>query len=412
MSGPKGGSYRVETAAQRETRMLRDARADYARAQAEWENAVVRIEAARQLSGAQLSCSRPQSPATEADSAAYTRAAAELRSAAETAVRRAGAAREAAAARVHAAQVARLVNRIGLEPGSDFADSGKSARQSRWQSGQEQRAEPDRNTIDRSSVAVRVQRRLEELAGLDHNRDRVDVLIADIAAAGTESRVDMLIRELDLLIDDARAATATAEKAAIAAAELAAMQSRLDALPAAPVAAVRERISALITAGATEIPADLPGLVDEAVRAADAEDDRGHVAAVMSSALQHLGYRTGPEFSTDLSGARGTAYARSSGSHYGIKLRLEPASGRFTAQAVKSDATLTSAQEDTAAEDEFCSVLGEVVELARRGGVELDLDVRTPAGAHQIQQVADTVLGAATRSTSQTSGARREMRRI
>ena len=30
MSGPKGGSYQVETAAQRESRMLRDATADYA----------------------------------------------------------------------------------------------------------------------------------------------------------------------------------------------------------------------------------------------------------------------------------------------------------------------------------------------------------------------------------------------
>ncbi|EHB48671.1 hypothetical protein MycrhDRAFT_5512 [Mycolicibacterium rhodesiae JS60] len=410
MSGPKGGSYRVETAEQREARMLRDARADYVRAQADWDNAAARMLAVQRVSGETVSHPRPRQVPAGADSDAYTRAAAELRSAAETAVRLVGAAREAAASRTHAAQMARLISQVSTEPG----DIGRPAPQSRWQAGRQAQSTGMTGTaVDRSAVAARVHRRLEALAGFDHDRERVDALIADIAEAGSTARIDLLIREIDLLLADAQTATALAEKARVVAADLAAMQSRLDAVAVAgPVAALRQRIATLVDAGAAEVPTDLPALVDDAVRAADADADRRHVSAVMSAALQQLGYRTGPEFSTDLSGAQGTGYARSGASHYGIKVRLESDSGRFTAQAVKSDATLTSAQEDTVAEHEFCAVLGEVVDLARRNGVELDLDIRTAPGTCQVQQVADTKLAAtAARSATKASGARREMGR-
>ena len=79
---------------------------------------------------------------------------------------------------------------------------------------------------------------------------------------------------------------------------------------------------------------------------------------------------------------------------------------------MKSDATLTSAQEDTAAEHEFCALLGEVVELARRDGIALDLDIRTAPGTRQVQQVADSKLAASpAQSVGKTSTARREMKR-
>ena len=316
MSGPKGGCYRVETPAQIEARMLRDARADYLRAQADWDHAAARMLAVERVSGELVQHPRPAQIAAGADSDAYTRAAAELRSAAEAALQLAGVAREAAASRTHAAQMARLISRLGTEP----ADADRRARQSRWQAGrQEQPTEPAATAVDRSAVAARVQRRLEALAGLDHDTGRVDALIADIAEAGSTARIDLLIREIDLLLEEEKSAAMLAEKVRTAAADLAAMQSRLEALgPAGPVPALRQRIAALIDASSSEVPADLPALVDDALRDADADADRRHVSAVMSAALRQLGYRTGPEFSTDLSGAQGTAYARSGASHYGI----------------------------------------------------------------------------------------------
>ena len=410
MSGPKGGSYRVETAAQREARLLRDARADYVRAQADWDNAAARMHAVGRVSGEVVSYPRPPQVPAGADSDAFSRAATELRSAAEAAARLAGAAREAAASRTHAAQMARLIGQVGTEP----AGTGRAAPRSRWQANRQNHAkETAASAVDRSSVAARVGRRLEALVAFEHDSDRVDALIADIAEAGTAARIDLLISEIDLVLEDAQAAAGRAEKARTAAADLAAMQSRLDELAdSIQVTALRQRIAVLVDAGAAEVPADLAARVDEAVRAADTDADRRHVSAVMSAALQQLGYQTGPEFSTDLSGAQGTAYARSGVSHYGIKVRLEPGSGRFTAQAVKSDATLTSAQEDTVAETEFCAVLGEVVELARRSGVELDLDIRTAAGTCEVQQVADTKLvPRAARSASKSSAARQHMGR-
>jgi hypothetical protein len=203
---------------------------------------------------------------------------------------------------------------------------------------------------------------------------------------------------LDLVVDDARAAAARIADIRAVRAELSALQAQTAALSGPVATGLRERIARLLTEEVTSMPADLPGLVEEAIRHADAEADRLHVVRVMNAALESLGYRVGPDFSTELAGARATAYARSGSSRYGIKVRLEPGSARFTAQAVKSDAALTSPQEDAAAERDFCAALDSVAAVAARDGVNLAVDIRAEPGAYDVQQVSDAQLGSLSRA--------------
>ncbi|MCV7281784.1 hypothetical protein H7J88_19325 [Mycolicibacterium flavescens] len=382
MSGPKGGAYHVETAEQREARMLRDAKAAYAGAESRWQDVVSRRAVLLQVAGSAPACERPAPPSAHADSTAYTAAAQALQAATEQAATALSAAREEAAQSAHAAQVAGLVESVQAQ-----AQPTTTHRASRWESTRPQTPEPA--AVDRDRVNERLGRRIRDLATLDHDPTRVQELVADIKRAGSETRIDLLLNELDLVITGSRAATARREAVAATRAELTAMRARLAEVPAAD--ALRDRISALIAADATAVPDDLIAAVDAAVAQADAEADRQHVVRVMHRALQELGYVVGPQFSTDLSGAN-AALARNGSSHYGVKVRLEPGSNRFTAQAVRSDAVITTADEDAAAERVFCDALDKMVELAKRDGVDLDVDLRHAPGAYAVQKVADDKL--------------------
>src|SRR5215203_1606127 len=102
MSGPKGGSYKVvETAAQREARLLRDAKADYARAEVLWEAARARLANV----GGAAQC--PAAPL--GDSTVWSRAARALETAAEQTHRDAARAREAAGERAYAGHIAAIL---------------------------------------------------------------------------------------------------------------------------------------------------------------------------------------------------------------------------------------------------------------------------------------------------------------
>lgn len=386
MSGPKGGSYEVvETAAQREARMLRAAKADYARAQSEWEAAETILSAARAVCGEELKFAPPAAVSANADSAAYTRAAAERQAAAVAALELAHEARERSAAGAHAARIARMVEGLTAQP----KPAGK-ARATHVSTAPETAPASD---IDRDRVKQRVGRRLTELAGLDHDTARVSGLLDDIAGAGSQSRIDLILSELDYVIADARKAAGHAQRIRTSRAELAALQVRIADIRSATADNLRRRIAELIAEGLDTVPPDLARMVDALVQEADAEADRLHVVRAMATALAQLGYNIGPEFSTDLSGAQGTAYARSGSSGYGVKVRMEADSTRFTAQAVKSDAVLTSVEEDTTAEREFCAAFNQMIELASQDGVELHADIRAEPGTYSVQQVTDSKLG-------------------
>lgn len=399
MSGPKGGSYHVETAAQREARMLRAALADYARAEQEWATAQVRLAAAASLTGDVLACGRPTPLRDNADSAACARAAQELRDAAAAAVEVAGESRRRASAALHADQVARLMVRI------DDAEPVRTVvRKSRWQASPA--TAPRTADIDRDRVAERVRARLDGFAAVDHDTAKVAALVRDIAGAGSQSRVDLLIAELDHLLAETRAGVEREERSRQVCGDLHAMQARISGLTSPAASDLRTRLVELIAVAAQEIPADLAAEVDRLIADADAESDRLCVVEAMASALTELGYGTGPEFSTALSSTQATAYARSGASQYGIKVRLESDTNRFTAQVVKSDATLTSTAEDEQAERDFCGTVNRLIEAVAGHGVVLDLDIRTPPGACAVQSVAAVTLGNA--ASTQRRGARRQ----
>jgi hypothetical protein len=388
--------------------MLRDAKASYARAQSLWDCAVARARAVTEVTGLAVTTMHPPAVAVGADSTTYQLAATELEAAAEKVSADAGDARESAARVAHETQIQRMLHRLAAEQapaGRAVASAPQSHRPA------EHPAEMTATTdeIDRDRVKDRVGRRLAELARLDHHTDRLEVLVTDIAEADSQSRIDLLIGELDFEITQARTAAVHRTAREAAHSELVALRARLDNLSTPDVTGLRRSIDELLSTDVDQVPADLVASVDRAVRAADAEADRRHVASAMQDALEKLGYAIGPEFSTDLVGAQGAAFARNGSSRYGLKLRLEPGAARFTAQAVKSDAALTTAAEDLAAEHTFCDALDSVIELARHDGVELDLDIETEPGVCAVQQVADERLARPAAGARRV--ARQEMKR-
>lgn len=402
MSGPKGGSYRVETAEQREARLLRDAKSQYARAQSAWQAVESRAVALRMQTGDAPGNVRPASPLAVADAATWAQGARELETAAADLAVAVGKAREQAAEKSRAAHVARIVARIAAQPQRAPAN----ARHPRLRDGHEEKQPmPAAEVIDWARVKQRVERRMRDLASLDHDATRAQEVLVDIAAAGAQSRIDLLLGELDYLIAQARAEATRREAVTAARGELLAMRAMIAELTGASADQLRDRIAGLIAADAIDVPPDLSAAVEVAVSRGDAEADRRHVVAVMHRALEELGYAVGPEFSTDLSGARGAGFARNGPSGYGVKVRLEPGSACFTAQAVKSDAALTTVDEDTAAEQSFCRDFEKLVTLVRRSGVELDVHIRTDAGVCAVQQVSDAELARPVASGSRRSAA-------
>lgn len=405
MSGPKGGAYRVETAEQREARMLRDAMARYARAQSLWQAAQTRMATTSAAIGEQVNYAAPHPVPVSADSAAYDRAAQEWESAAATAVEVAAAAREKFADTRYAAQVARIAAAVAAVESATTPSRTVRADAGTQHENQRSAASPVERTIER------VRRRLEELAAFDHDAERVQVLVGDIAEAQSESRVDLLVSELDIILAEVRDAAKRVGAIEAARAQLAGLSARIAEINSATADSVRRRIASLMAVQADVVPAEIATAVEKLVDDVDAEADRQHVIGAMRRALGQLGYALGPEFANDLGGPEGTAFAGGPTPGYGVKVRLEPGDSRFSAQAVKSEAVLTSADEDLAAERQFCADFNELIELAKDDGVVLDVDIALEPGEYAVQQVpaselADSATGRAAKRTKP-----REMRR-
>lgn len=390
MSGPKGGAYRVESAAQREARLLREAKARYAHAQSLWRAANVRMTATAATVGKQVNYPPPEAVSSHADSATYERAAQELEAAAVAAAQLAAAVREEFADAQYASQVERINAVIDAAAADTSREQSTQhvTRSSRGQRRPAAEAVPVAQSVDWARTGERVRRRLSELAAVEHDAHRVRVLVGDIAMAKAESRVDLLVSELDLILADARAATRQAEAVGTVRAQLEGLAARIADIGSAAADSVRSRIASLMTAQADAVPADLTAAVEELLDDVDAQADRQHVIAAMRRALEHLGYTLGPEFATDLGSPEGTAFAGGPKPGYGVKVRLEPEINRFSAQAVKSDAVVTTADEDVAAERQFCDAFAELIELVQGDGVALDVDIALQPGECDVQQVA------------------------
>ncbi|WNG81154.1 hypothetical protein C6A86_023645 [Mycobacterium sp. ITM-2016-00316] len=382
MSGPKGGCYRVESAQQREARLLRDAKARYARARSIWQAAQSRVAATSSMINRNFDLQAPAAPAADAGSAEFEHAASALEVAARAAVDAASSAREQFASATFADQIARIAaaaaaeRSVVTEPASPVQRGSVAIDDTLAES-----------SVDRIRVRARVERRLTELADLEHNTDRVKILITDIANARTETRIELLISELDLILSAGRAVREHEVQVAQVRADLEEMAARITDVTGAQADALRGRISEAVTAETTSVPAGLQTAVDAVIADADADTDRRHVIAAMRGALEELGYTLGTEFDTQLEGSRGTAVIAGPTAGYGVKVRLEEDVNRFSAQAVKSDAALTSRKEDTEAERRFCGDFAALTALLRDDGVTLDVDIHLEPGATSVQVV-------------------------
>lgn len=403
VSGPKGGAYRVESAKQREERLLRDAKASYARAQSLWRAAQSKMETTATVTGMAVLVEPPAAVRSGADSATYRAAATALEAAAKAAVEAAAAVRQQYADTRFAAQVARIAAASTVTQIAPDTPHNKprAARVS-------ETADAPAVQIDRAQTAERVQRRLAALAAVDHDGDRAQVLVEDIAKAQKQSRIDLLISELDAMLREGQAIAERANLIAQVRAELEALVARIAGIEGEAADGVRHQVTQLITTETSAVPGDLSATVDHLVAAADAEADRRHVVASMQRALEQLGYVVGPEFETQLESDRGTAIVSGPTAGYGVKVRMESDSNRFTAQAVKSDAVITSTETDMDVERAFCADFEELVAAVRGDGIELQVDIAVDPGVTAVQEVAAEQLAASGRPRAQRRSAERE----
>lgn len=403
MSGPKGGSYRVESAKQREERLLRDAKASYVRAQSLWRAAQSKMETTAAATGVAVRFDPPAAVRSGADSAAYRAAAAALEAAAQAAVEAAAAVRQECADARFAAQVARITAASAATPVESVASHQRESAVKSAETTSAPVAE-----VDRARTAERVQRRLSALAAVDHDGGRAQLLVGDIAKAQKQSRVDLLISELDAMVRDGQAAAERAGVVAQVRADLEALAARIQDIQGEAADAVRQQVTHLIATEVLAVPSALGATVDQLVAVVDAEADRHHVVASMQRALEQLGYTLGPEFETQLENNRGTAIVSGPMAGYGVKVRMERDSNRFTAQAVKSDAVITSAEKDMEAERAFCDDFGEMVAMVRGDGIELNVDIDVDPGVTAVQEVAAEQVAASGRPRAQRRSAERE----
>lgn len=389
MSGPKGGSYEVvDTAAQRRARELQQAREEEVRAVSTWRATAARVAASRKAHGQVIDAMPSPPPSAAADAAAVRARAAALTSGARQVRERLDQqVKTAAASALHRhLEDTGLLTTIALTPAP--VASAPAARNAAPVTA----AVPPAKDAD---VAARVRRQLEHLPpdADPGDVDRAVNLAAQVDQATSQWRAELLLDALEKAVDRAVARTAEAQRVAdrehAVAAELTVLLNRLAGVDGATATELRATIIRASKDRLQEVPFGLVDAVSSVLQLARAEADQRLVARLMRDGLAELGYRLGPEFDAELH-TSGVAFAGAPGSAYGVKIRLEQGTARFSAQVVKPDDRARSHQEDETAEQTFCTDFTALVDYTRAHGLHTDVNIRVAAGAVDVQQVPAT----------------------
>jgi len=394
MSGPKSGSYQIiETAADIAARELRQARQEEAAAQAAWDAVAARIATARAMHPSRI-VAMPSAPRAAKNAAAAVRSRAiqltEIARRAREDLE--GQLQQAASAALHQHLQSAGLLTVTLAAAPPPRAANKAASD----------VPKPPPPVD-AGIAARVQRRLDELPS---DADpavitRAVDLAAQVRRATSQWRADGLLDALSATVEQARAVAARHRADAAtrdaAAGQLAALRTSLNEITGDRVAKLRDHITALSETRPLAVPAGLREQVTAVLTAHQTAQHQLRVTKALREGLLELGYLLGPEFDTQLQ-ATGVAFARTASTPYGVKFRLEPDATRFTAQVVTPDDRVRSRDEDAAAEQTFCSDLAELLDHARRHGINTRLDIRTPAGAVPVQRVPASSMPAAART--------------
>jgi hypothetical protein len=393
MSGPKGGSYQIVSAAELARRRLRAAESAESETMAQLRSLEARCAASCDAYGLEpLEIGAPPR-AARGDAEAIERwveATRAAMSAAEAAL--APAVADARSARVSAA-LSDLAAVLVADPGPQASSEAAPQR----------RSEPTSADDDawREEVRRSVERSLRSL-DLDGTADEVAAIEA-LAEAAVTAPSKVRGRQLaEVLGNDVgranRAATARRERTD-------AVRSCLERLGAWEHPATSEARRWILAELGGPLPtAALVARAEAAVAEAASDRDRELVAASVRRSLQSFGYVVEEGFET-LVVEDGVAYVRRADwSDHAVAVRLFAGRPRVAFNVVSRTGPVDAVR-NTEIEREWCAAVDQIESALVGDGVVLDLADRTPAGEVPVQLVADDRFPFATRSSGRRSSA-------
>lgn len=363
MSGPKCGSYTVETAQAREARELAAALAAYRQVHAEYAELCREAEIARAAFGPAIEVPGPLPEATgtgagirdaEQDAHARLRTATDrLRSSA------------AAAGRARWTEVAETV--------------------------------VDDRRFDLSITAATAAAPRAETVSLDaHLAELAEIAAAWPVAAGT-GPLDAATAEVGAARSTSAAALGVArvrdELARLRAAEraerdrvvaLGGLRARIESVRDWPGAGP-EAAELLADVGAPDAePGALLDRVDRFVAAAHSRRDRTEAGAILADVLTEMGYTLADGFTTHLDGSADVLAGRPGWSEHAVSFRLDGAGKVYTHVVRAADAT---EDDDAQVDREFCDDYDALLARAGRRGLRLDTVRRFEPGTRPLRAV-------------------------
>lgn len=248
--------------------------------------------------------------------------------------------------------------------------------------------------VARARIAAAVEKALARLQIDDEATHELDRLAGEVLAAPSTARAETLLRVLqdDVQNYNRRAALRKANRA-----ELEGLRESLLGLDPATCAPVLQDLEALLVAGAT-VSAQLAEEVTRVRARCTANADRRFALEVAAACLEELGYEVEDAFDTVVA-TDGLTYLRRAGwPGYAVQVRSTPGRAELGFNVVRSSAAAADPVRGAEIETQWCTHFERLQERARDRGVDLMLTRSERPGALPLQQVADQRLaGAAAR---------------
>lgn len=263
--------------------------------------------------------------------------------------------------------------------------------------------EQDGGDAELEETIFRLVSRLEPDAdgqAVEKVRAAAELARAARAASGREQGVGalrLLIQEANHAVRESRSRLAILDRS----------EARLNGFDGPEAAAVRQLVSA-IRSQARDVPPDLEAAVGAAIEKETRAQEADYVAAELRGALEHLGYRVGPDFETALLSEGYTQFTRAGWSGYAVRVRTGGHPPHLNFNVVRGEATRTDQEaRDREVEQEFCDRQAAVIEQLAEAGIAAERTRVVEPGEKSIQTVAglhDGIEGEASRPATREIG--------
>ena len=394
VSGPKGASYVVVSAAELERRALARAQARLADVTARFQELQADTKVCRKHYDGRVRVAAPPRTGSLRNSSDHDRAATQLKEALARA--QATFAKELSAARADAITVgARSVTATADVPAAQSLGS------------YEHRAAPAAPD-PAAEIADGVARALLRVAiASEADQAKITHLAQSALATADTGRGRVLLRVLQDEVQKANAAQQARDRRTQ---EVRSLRGKLQGRDGAAVEAADAALQALVDDPDRPMPPDLPAQVEAAAVAADAGADRAFTLQTAAACLGRLGYEVAEGFDTVVARGGFTYLRRASWAGYAVQLRAA-ADNQLGFNVVREDdGTIAMSTRDVEVEQEWCADFERLRQVMSAEGVQMMVTRATPPGALPVQRVKSGVVP--TRRTVRHGEANRHQRSL